>query len=1049
MQGAGESHRKQIPQPEVLPSQGRGHKAEIEPHEKIKNKETDLRRIDDSPGEIYVVDAETGRILQANRGACSNLGYTIEELMALRAKDLKPEISKDQFRRLTSPLLSGEQNIIEFSTVHRRKDGSCYPVEGHLQVSIFQHRQVFLATVKDVTEGDKTEEALAKSEQRYRTLVEHMNEGLLQVDNDEIIEFVNDQFCRLCGYSRQELIGQVAGKLLLAPDEQSRMSGRLIARADKASRTYELQLRKKSGDLLWVRVSKTTVLDGNGRVVGSLAIQTDISKRKQAEQALRESEERYRSFFTKDLSGDFISTPEGRLIDCNPAFARMLGFASVEDAIQTDLVALYPSQQDRETYLAELRTNASTLTFEHILMRKDGTPIHVIENAVGRFENGQLVTITGYVFDITDRKLAERALRESEERFRALFENNPSMYFTVDADGTVLSVNKFGAEQLGYEVNELVGNNVLNVFHPQDKREVELHLAKCIDHPTELFSWESRKVRKDGRTIWVKEVARAVADSQGSTVVLVVCEDITERKVAERALSESERRYRDLFDYAPDMYIIIQTDATVIDVNMKGLLSLRYEKDKLVGQNIMQFIHVDDLQTAKTTVQQINQSGQIPKNVEVRFIDCEGTAIWFSNEFSLLRGPDGRLKAIRVACRDITTRKKLQEELARSHRLESAGKIAGQIAHDFNNLLAPLMAYPALIRDDIKKGEQVGELLDDMEAAARKIAEINQQLLALGRRGHYAMEPLDLNEHIELVLAANRFPAEIVVQKELAPNLLPIKGGGAQLTRAFTNLVMNAIEAMQCIGVLTVKTDNVYLDTPLHGYQTVKRGEYVRLSFGDTGTGIESDVLESIFEPFFSTKEMDRMRGSGLGLSIVHGIVEDHRGYISVDTQPGHGTTISLFFPITRDVVRPMNESEPSLLTGSESILVVDDDPLQRKVLGELLRRLGYSVAAVKSGEEAVAHLHENNHDLVIIDMVMDGIDGTETLRQIRQFKRPQKAILFSGFAVSQRVEEALALGANAYVAKPVHLNELANTVRNVLDEGETETQTPAIDDAS
>lgn len=874
-----------------------------------QQRETDLWCIiEDFPNEVYILDAETGQILQANRGARQTLGYSLPELQKLTVTDLIKNLTKQQFDRMISGLISGHDSEIEFTAEQRKKDGSLYPVEAHLQTSRFANKRVILAVIIDISNRLRTEEALRKSEQRYRTLVERMREGLLQVDNNDVIQFVNQQFCDLTGYSRDELIGQVGYQILLQDSQQSLMRQKLKRRQNYAFDVYELQLKKKSGDLIWVQVSGSPILDDNGNIIGSIGLHTDISERKRVEQALRESEERYRRFFEEDLSGDFETTPDGQLLECNQAFADMLGFDSVADARRTNMTTVYESKEQREEFLQELRQKGKIQYAERELIRKDGTRIHVIENVTGRFKNGKLESLRGYIFDITKRKNAEQALRESEQRFR------------------------------------------------------------------------------------------------------------------------------DLFDNAPDMYLILDTNGTILDVNQKGVSMLGYDKAYLIGNSILRLLHANDLHTTKDALDSILKTDEVPRNMQVRFRDKSGQNRWFSKNFSVLYRDDDSLKAIRAVCRDITEHKQLEEELARSHRLESAGRVAGQIAHDFNNLLAPLMAYPALIREDLKAGKSVSDLLQEMESAARKIAEINQQLLALGRRGHYTMEAINLNDLIERVIATHSYPRELVVHKELAEDLLPIKGGAAQLTRALTNLILNAKEAMQDMGVLTVRTQNVYLDEPLQGYQTVTRGEYVKLTIEDQGAGIEPEIINRIFEPFFTTKKMDRMRGSGLGLSIVHGIIEDHQGYITVETQVGGGTVFSVFFPITREQFDAPEPVAARATGGSESVLVVDDDPLQRKVMSELLERLGYQVASVASGEAAVQYLQKHHTDLVIIDMVMDGMDGAETYREIRGFRPEQKAIIFSGYAMSQRVEEALRLGADAFLSKPVHLSKLAARVRQVLD---------------
>jgi len=308
-------------------------------------------------------------------------------------------------------------------------------------------------------------------------------------------------------------------------------------------------------------------------------------------------------------------------------------------------------------------------------------------------------------------------------------------------------------------------------------------------------------------------------------------------------------------------------------------------------------------------------------------------------------------------------------------------------------------------------------------------------LLTLGRRGHYNLGRVDLNRLIEKLFDACPLPKTVVLQKDLADDLMPVLGGETQISRALMNLITNAVEAMDEIGTLSLSTRNVYLDEPMRGYETVERGEYARVDLRDTGAGIESPILDRIFDPFFSTKKADRKRGSGLGLSVVRAVLEDHHGYIGVESRPGRGSLFSLYFPITREEGERGEWRESSEVPGgSEKILVVDDDPVQREVLLHLLGRLGYAVHTVESGEAALAHVRHHPQDLLLLDMVMDGIDGTETFRRIRSFSPDQKAIILSGYAESDRVTEALRIGAGDFVNKPIDLPTLARAVRKELD---------------
>lgn len=387
-----------------------------------------------------------------------------------------------------------------------------------------------------------------------------------------------------------------------------------------------------------------------------------------------------------------------------------------------------------------------------------------------------------------------------------------------------------------------------------------------------------------------------------------------------------------------------------------------------------------------------------------------------------------------LAVADVSEQRRLEQQLLRAQRLEMAGRMAAQVAHDFNNLLGPLVAYPELIKMKLPEAHPAVAFCDAMMQAAQQMADINGDMMTLSRRGLLERKPVDLNRVVEEAVGQLVGCRDgLTMRLDLAPDLLPASGSPAQLLRVVANLVSNAREAMDDIGLLTLETRNVYIGHPLGHYNRVEPGEYVRLEVSDTGPGIPPEIVGRVFDAFFTTRTSARRRGSGLGLSIVQAIVEDHRGQVDLRTEMGKGTTFSVYLPIHRGP--SCSTQKAGLYGGTEEVLVVDDDPGQRQVVGELLQNLGYAVQGVSSGEEAIAYLSLHAVDLLILDMVMPtGMDGAETYRLARDVRPGQKAILLSGYAESDRVWEAQSLGAGPYVRKPVTLGELARAVRNELE---------------
>ncbi|RKX20712.1 MAG: hypothetical protein DRP51_05320 [Candidatus Zixiibacteriota bacterium] len=348
-----------------------------------------------------------------------------------------------------------------------------------------------------------------------------------------------------------------------------------------------------------------------------------------------------------------------------------------------------------------------------------------------------------------------------------------------------------------------------------------------------------------------------------------------------------------------------------------------------------------------------------------------------------------------------------------------------------------MMAYPEFIRDELPRNHPTLQYLDQIERAAQKIADVNQDLLTMGRRGHYNQEVLNLNTIVQQALSDMQpYPETLAFEVDLCDNLMDILGGNAQLHRMISNLLHNAKDAVRDIGQITVRTENYYVDDVSVVYGRVPKGEYVKLTISDTGCGIPDDIVQKIFDPFFTSKTTDKKRGSGLGMSVVDAVIRDHHGYIDLSTKVGEGTSFYIYFPITRKSLDSRDSDETR--GGSEAILVVDDDDVQRKVATELLKKLGYNVGTVESGEKAIEFLRENSPDLVILDMVMPGgIDGAETYQRILEISPNQKAIILSGFSESDRVLKAQKLGAGAFVRKPVTGQVIATAVRAELDREE------------
>ena len=386
-------------------------------------------------------------------------------------------------------------------------------------------------------------------------------------------------------------------------------------------------------------------------------------------------------------------------------------------------------------------------------------------------------------------------------------------------------------------------------------------------------------------------------------------------------------------------------------------------------------------------------------------------------------------------------RRTLLERLQCAEKMEVLGQMAGGVAHDINNVLGVLSGYSELLLEMLPVGSPLREYAANILKSSEKGAAIIQDLLTLARRGVAAPKVIDFNHIVADLLTTPEFDKlkashpQMTIKTNMEKNPLPIKGSPIHLERTVLNLLSSAAETIVGKGELLIRTESRYLDKAVRNYETVVEGEYAVLTVSDTGKGISPEDMGKMFEPFYTKKKMGRS-GTGLGLTIVWGTVKDHEGYVDVQSVEGEGTTITLYFPVTREKVIEEEQEVPieQYLGHGESVLVVDDVPEQRQVATTLLMRLGYQVNAVSSGEDAVEYLKSNKADILVLDMIMaPGIDGMETYQKAREINPQQKAILVSGFSQTDRTREAQKLGTGAYVKKPYALQKIGLAIQAEL----------------
>jgi PAS domain S-box-containing protein len=515
-------------------------------------------------------------------------------------------------------------------------------------------------------------------------------------------------------------------------------------------------------------------------------------------------------------------------------------------------------------------------------------------------------------------------------------------------------------------------------------------------------------------------------------------QEITERQRAENALRESEEKYRILVDSA-DAAIFIAQDGVIKFPNPMTLELTQYSANELAQMPFTEFIHPQDRDMVLERHRKRLKGEEALSTYDFRIISKNGNLLWVHINPVLItwEGRPGTLNFLR----DITSQKKLEAQLRQAQKMEAIGTLAGGVAHDLNNILSGLVSYPELVLLDIPEESPLRKPMLTIQKAGQKAAAIVQDMLTLARRGVSVAEVVNLNQIIRQYLASLEcekllsFHPGAKVETELEANLLNILGSPVHLSKTIMNLVSNAAEAMPEGGTISISTQSRYLDKLLNGYETIDAGEYVILTVADIGTGISPAEIDKIFEPFYTKKAMGRS-GTGLGMAVVWGTIKDHKGYIHVDSDEGKGTTIELYFPVTRKPIRSNDIPTTSEKYKGEgqTILVVDDVKEQREIAAKILTQLGYSVETVSSGEKAFEYLESKPADLIVLDMIMlPGIDGLETYKKIISKYPQQRAIIASGFSETDRVREAQRLGAGRYVKKPYTIEKIGMAVKSEL----------------
>lgn len=866
----------------------------------------------------------------------------------------------------------------------------------------------------------------------HRRLFELAPDALLvtRLRDGQIVD-MNARFLETMGYSREELIGRTPldlGSWVYPEDREVLVT--LLREGRGLCSGFETTMRNKQGCEIPVLMSaRVTEIDGEAYVV------TDITGLRRVEEELKASEEKYRLVVENANEAIFIAQ-EGLLKLVNPKALEVIGYD--QETIQTRPFPELIHPEDRamvmDRHLRRARGEDLPSVYSFRIVDREGRVKWVEINAVRMDWEGRPATLN-FLSDITDRRSAEEALRESEERARLIFNTVPdSITITRVEDGRYILVNDYFCRLTGFLREETIGRTVsdLNVFVNVQDRE---RFIREMREKGEITNFEIQYRKKDGSLFTSLLSARPIQYAGEDCLVAVVA-DISNRKQIEDALRQSEERYRLLVDNANEAILVIQ-GGMITFVNPQAIKIMNIEGRALTPQPFLDFIHPEDRETVLQRYQE-RLSGEVPPaRYSFRLVDQEGKTIWV--EINAVQIAWEGEPAALVFLTDITEKKQLEMQFLQSQKMEAVGRLAGGVAHDFNNLLTSILGHSDLMMMRLRPGDPLIGDIKEIIKAAKRATDLTRQLLAFSRKQVMQPRLLNLNGIIsDMKKMLNRLIGEdITLETLLSPDLGQVLVDPGQIDQVIMNLVVNARDAMPKGGTLTIETGNALLDeVQVRSYMGAKPGAYVLLSVKDSGSGMSEELQSHIFEPFFTTKELGK--GTGLGLSTVYGIVKQSNGYIRVDSLPGQGTVFKIFLPQQQGKAESGLKLERGKvsLRGGETILLAEDNELVRGLTRSVLEHFGYQVLETKDGEEAgrMSKGYEGPIHLLLTDVVMPGISGRVLAEQL-QISRPGIKILFmSGYSEEAVLLQGMQILGAHFLQKPFTPEELGLLVREILD---------------